>query len=65
MRRNAMDWAKAWIEKKEPPRNKVGFLYMPASGTDASNTNPYAQMPEADTNWVETGPHVMVVGPRE
>lgn len=60
--RNAMEWAKAWIGKKEPPMNKVGFLYMLAGGTDASNTDPYAQKPEADNNWVETGPHVMVVG---
>jgi len=59
---NAMEWAKAWIERKEPPKNKVGFLYMLSGGTDASNTDPYAQRPEADNNWIETGPHVMVVG---
>ena len=35
---------------------------MLAGGTDASNTDPYAQKPEANNNWVETGPHVMVVG---
>lgn len=59
---NAMEWAKAWIGKKEPPKNKVGFLYMLSGGTDASNTDPYAQKPEASNNWIETGPHVMVVG---
>jgi hypothetical protein len=59
---NAMEWAKAWIERKEPPKNKVGFLYMLSGGTDASNTDPFAQKPEAANNWVETGPHVMVVG---
>jgi hypothetical protein len=59
---NAMEWAQAWIEKKEPPQNKVGFLYMLSGGTDASNTDPYAQEPDASNNWVETGPHVMVVG---
>ena len=59
---NAMEWAQAWFEKKEPPRNKVGFMYMLSGGTDASNTDPYAQKPEAGNNWVETGPHVMVVG---
>ena len=42
--------------------NKVGFMYMLAGGTDASNTDPYAQKPEANNNWVETGPHVMIVG---
>src|SRR5207302_4069470 len=30
--------------------------------TDASNTDPYAQKPEASNNWIETGPHVMIVG---
>ncbi|WP_262028463.1 hypothetical protein [Microvirga sp. Mcv34] len=60
--RNAMEWAQAWLEKKEPPQNKVGFMYMLAGGTDASNTDPYAQKPEPNNNWVETGPHVMVVG---
>jgi hypothetical protein len=59
---NAMEWAQAWIEKKEPPRNKVGFMYMLSGGTDASNTDPYAQKPEPNNNWVSTGPHVMVVG---
>jgi hypothetical protein len=60
--RNAMEWIEAWLNKKEPPKNKVGFMYMLAGGTDASNTDPYAQKPEANNNWVETGPHVMIVG---
>jgi len=59
---NAMEWAQAWIEKKEPPKNKIGFLYMLAGETTASNTDPYAEKPEANNNWVETGPHVMIVG---
>jgi hypothetical protein len=59
---NAMEWAAAWIGKKEPPAGKVGFMYMLAGGTDASNTDPYAQGPAAGNNWVETGPHVMIVG---
>src|SRR4051812_24898107 len=25
---NAMAWAQAWIEHKDPPAGKVGFLYM-------------------------------------
>jgi hypothetical protein len=39
---NAMAWAMAWIGKTEPPKGKVGFMYMLAGGTDASNTYPYA-----------------------
>jgi hypothetical protein len=58
---NAMEWAMAWIGKKEPPKGKVGFMYMLAGGTDASNTDPYAAAPTADNAWVKTGPHVMVM----
>lgn len=58
---NAMDWAMAWIGKKDPPKDKVGFMYMLEGGTDASNTDPYATAPAAGNNWVKTGPHVMVV----
>ena len=58
---NAMEWAMAWIEKKEPPKGKVGFMYMLAGGTDGSNTDPYAAKPEEGNNWIETGPHVMIV----
>src|SRR5262245_28493309 len=59
--RTEMPWS-GWLNKKEPPSNKVGFMYMMAGGTDASNTDPYAQKPEPNNNWVETGPHVMIVG---
>ncbi len=62
MDQNALEWAMAWIEHKIPPANKVGFMYMLAGGTDASNTDPYATKPEAGNHWIHTGPHVMVVG---
>lgn len=58
---NALEWAKAWMTHQPPP-DKVGFMYMLSGGTDASNTDPYAQAPAAQNNWVKTGPHVMVVG---
>ena len=57
----AMAWAKAWMSHQTPPAN-VGFMYMLAGGTDASNTDPYAQKPTQENHWVETGPHVMLVG---
>jgi hypothetical protein len=58
---NSMEWAMAWIEKKEPPKGKVGFMYMLGGGTDASNTDPYATAPTEANNWIKTGPHVMIV----
>jgi hypothetical protein len=59
---SAMEWAHAWMEKKEPVTGKIGFMYMLAGGTDASNTDPHAEKPDASNHWVKTGPHVMIVG---
>jgi hypothetical protein len=59
---NAMQWVDAWIAHKTPTAGKVGFMYMLSGGTDASNTDPYAKKPEPNNHWVETGPHVMIVG---
>jgi len=60
--KNAMEWAGAWMGHKAPPAGKVGLMYMLAGGTDASNTDPYAQKPTAANHWIKTGPHIMVVG---
>jgi hypothetical protein len=62
MDKNAMEWVHAWIGKKTPTAGKVGFMYMLAGGTDASNTDPYATEPNSANHWVKTGPHVMIVG---
>jgi hypothetical protein len=59
---NAMAWLDAYLSKKEPPKDKIGFVYMLAGGTDASNTDPYASKPTATNNWIKTGSHVMIVG---
>lgn len=62
---NAAKWATAWIGHKPPPEGTVGVMYMLEGGTDASNTDPYAKQPTADNNWIQTGPHVMIVGSKE
>jgi hypothetical protein len=62
MDKAAMEWAMAWMGHKAPAAGRIGFMYMLAGGTDASNTDPYATKPDASNNWVKTGPHVMVVG---
>ena len=59
---SAMEWAHAWMEHKDPPTGKIGFMYMLAGGTDASNTDPYAEKPTTANHWVKTGSHVMIVG---
>jgi hypothetical protein len=58
----ALAWAEAWIGHKKPVEGKIGFMYMLMGGTDASNVDPYATKPTANNHWVETGPHVMIVG---
>jgi len=62
---NAAKWAAAWIGKTQPPANTVGLMYMLEGGTDASNLDPYAQGPTEGNAWIETGPHIMVVGSKE
>jgi len=62
MDRFAMEWVQAWATHKMPTPGRVGFIYMLAGGTDASNTDPYATAPSATNHWIKTGTHVMVVG---
>ena len=59
---NALAWAMAWMGHTTPPANTVGLMYMLAGGTDASNVDPYSQHPSRGDPWVQTGPHIMVVG---
>lgn len=55
---NGMEWMKAVGGKAAPP-NKTGFIYMMAGDTGTSNHDAHA----TDKNhWVQTGPHVMIVG---
>ena len=58
----ALAWAEAWIGHKKPVEGKVGFMYMLMGGTDASNVDPYATKPTSNNHWLQTGPHVMIVG---
>jgi hypothetical protein len=59
---NAMAWFDAYMNKKDPPKDKVGFVYMLSGDRGASNTDPYATKADPSNNWVITGPHVMIVG---
>ena len=58
---NSMEWAMAWMSKKDPPKSKVGLIYMLAGGSDASNTDPFATAPTEGNNWIKTGRHVMIM----
>ena len=39
----------------------MGFIYMLAGDTGTTNHDPYQR--ESHQHWVQTGPHVMIVGP--
>ena len=58
---NSMEWAMAWMSKKDPPKGKVGLIYMLSGGSDASNTDPFATAPTGSNNWITTGRHVMIM----
>lgn len=57
---NGMEWVKAVAAKSAPP-DEVGFIYMLAGDTGTSNHDPHQR--ESHQHWVQTGPHVMIVGP--
>jgi len=59
--KNGMEWASAWMNKKDPPKDKMAIGYMLMGGSDASNTDPFATEPKAGGRWVDTGPHMMVM----
>jgi len=59
-----LNWADAWMNKKEPSYTKMGFGYMLMGGSPDSNTDPYAEGPTADNEWMHEGaPHLMIVVP--
>lgn len=58
----AMEWVMAWVGRRAPTPGRLGLMYMLKGGTDASNTDPYAVQPTGDNAWIQTGPHVMIVG---
>ena len=62
MDKASMEFIHAMLTKTAPPAGKVGLMYMLAGGTDASNTDPYAEKPTATNHWIKTGPHLMIAG---
>jgi len=58
---NGMEWIKSIGARTDPP-DKIGFIYMLAGDTGTTNHHPHQK--DTRMHWVQTGPHVMVVGPR-
>jgi hypothetical protein len=56
-------WADGWINKKDPQVKNIGLAYMLKGDKGTSNSDPYADKPTPDNQWVVSGPHVMVIVP--
>lgn len=56
-------WAQAWQNKEPVTTTTVGFGYMLVGDEGASNTDPWAEGPTDDNDWVVAGPHLMVIVP--
>ena len=54
-----MEWRKA-LQAKQAPPNKVGFIFMLDGDTGTSNHDSAER--HTHRHWVQTGPHVMIVG---
>lgn len=58
--KQAMLWFGAYMTKEEPQLEQAGLGYMLQGGSDASNTDPFAEKPAAGEDWVSAPPHLMV-----
>jgi hypothetical protein len=58
-----MAWAQGYGSKTDVVIDKVGIAYMLKGDDGASNIDPYAEGPTDDNDWVEAGPHLMVIVP--
>lgn len=57
-------WAEAWMNQKEVNISRMGFGYMLQGGTPESNTDPYAEGPTDDNEWItDAVPHLMIIVP--
>lgn len=62
--REWMKWMQAYLSKSKPSITTVGISYMLQGGSDASNTDPFAQKAPDSQGWMQVGPHIMVISPR-
>lgn len=58
-----MAWLGAWVGRDAPRIQSVGLGYMLRGDGGASNTDPFATGPMPDNEWVQAGPHLMLIVP--
>jgi hypothetical protein len=59
--KQGMLWMQAYMTKGTPSLTQNGIVYMLAGGSDASNTDPFAEKPTEGSDWITTGPHTMIL----
>lgn len=61
--KTGLAWHDAWTNRKPFQADEVGIVYMLAGDVGSSNTDPYAEAPTSNNQWVEPGPHTMIIVP--
>jgi hypothetical protein len=61
--RTWVSWMSAYMERGTPSIDRVGIGYMLRGDSGSSNTDPFAEGPTADNDWVVAGPHLMIIVP--
>lgn len=56
-------WVQAWQSHATPEVTVLGVAYMLGGGSDASNTDPFATEPAPGHEWIDSGPHIMLIVP--
>jgi len=60
-----LKWAGAWQNKTDYAAESLGISYMLIGDEGASNTDPFAEGPTDDNEWIVEGGHLMIVAPAE
>jgi hypothetical protein len=58
-----LEWNNALASGQKPNVTSLGFGYMLAGGSSASNTDPFAMEPAPGDDWMSSPPHVMFLYP--
>lgn len=56
-----MLWGQGYLSKTKPRNTSMGIAYMLHGDVGTSNSDPYAMSPEGKSDWVASGPHIMVL----
>jgi len=60
-----MEWAQAWNTKGPYEAKGLHISYMLGGDGGASNTDPYAEGPTEDNEWIKEAAHLMIIAPAE